>query len=85
MGELYLDNIDKYLAGTTSGTATVTPPKRPVRVYDEQARIRCTICKQPVRRARIIDGKPYCTVHANEHYEGPERKPWPSMFGPLRR
>ena len=35
-------------------------------ILSEYAHIHCATCRQPVRRATIIDGKAYCAVHAAE-------------------
>lgn len=35
-------------------------------IISEHTPLHCTTCRQPVRQVTIIEGKPYCSVHAAE-------------------
>jgi hypothetical protein len=72
MGELYLDDIERTVARETARRGSLSVNDRPARrfVADPDARHRCADCRQPVRRARIIEGKPYCADHADADDRG---------------
>ena len=63
MGELYLDNVERYAVNHGNARASVNDRPRRRFVADPDVRRRCTSCGRTASRPRVIDGKTCCAVH----------------------
>ena len=48
---------------------------KPRTIISRYPLLRCSTRRQSIRRARIIDGKPYCAIHASKHFDARESRP----------
>jgi hypothetical protein len=62
MGELDLDNIERLLLPEWQERHDCENDRGKKAQEDNQ--FRCIVCGQPLRLARMVNGNPYCRVHA---------------------